>query len=93
MTIASRFGPAAAKRALDSTKHDVGKCRHGRAWGYASAKVTFANDGSVDKVTVLPPLAGTQTGACAAEALATVRIPPFAGNPGQVSYRLYVAPR
>jgi eukaryotic-like serine/threonine-protein kinase len=89
----AKFAAAAARRALDATKHDVSRCRHGRVWGYASATVTFANDGSVDKVAVAPRLAGTQTGACAAEALAAVHVAPFGGSPGQVSYRFYVSPK
>jgi hypothetical protein len=87
------FAPAAARRALDATKRDVGKCRRGRVWGYASATVTFANDGSVDKVTIAPPFGGTPAGACAAEALGAVRVPPFAGAPGSVTYRFYVPPK
>ena len=89
----AKFAAAAARRALDTKKHDVSRCRHGRVWGYASATVTFANDGSVDKVAVAPRLAGTQTGACAAEALAAVHVAPFGGTPGQVSYRFYVSPK
>jgi hypothetical protein len=85
------FAATAARHALDAQKHDVGKCRHGRVWGYASATVTFANDGSVDKVAVGPPFAGTPTGSCAAEALSTARTTPFSGAPGVVTYRFYVS--
>ena len=87
------FAPAAARHALDTKKGDVGKCRHGRAWGYASATVTFANDGSVDKVALGPPLAGSPTGTCAAEALATAHVAPFGGSPGSIKYRFYVSPK
>jgi serine/threonine protein kinase len=85
------FAAAAARRALDAKKHDVGKCRHGRVWGNASATVTFANDGSVDKVVLAPPFAGTPTGVCASEALASVHVAPFSGAPGSVTYRFNVA--
>ncbi len=87
------FAPAAARRALDARKSDVGKCRGGPVWGNASATVTFANDGSVDKVAIAPPFAGTKTGACAEEALATARVATFGGAAGSVTYRFYLARR
>jgi hypothetical protein len=52
--------------------------------------VTFANDGSVDRVAVGPPLAGTPTGDCAAEALSTVHVAPFSGDPGSVTLKFSV---
>jgi hypothetical protein len=89
----TRFTPDSAKRALDSTKRDLAKCRHGKAWGYGLATVTFATDGSVDKVALAPPLAGTQTGECAGGALESAHIAPFAGAPRSVTYKFYVSPR
>jgi serine/threonine-protein kinase len=85
------FAVAAARRALDAKKHDVGKCRHGRVWGNASASVTFANDGSVDKVVLAPPFAGTPTGTCVSDALSSVHVSPFAGAPGSVTVRYAVS--
>jgi len=84
------FAAAAARRALDAKKREFGKCRRGRTWGHASATVTFANDGSVEKVAVAPPFAGTPTGACAADALASVRVAPFSGAPASLDYHFYV---
>jgi hypothetical protein len=55
--------------------------------------VTFANDGSVNKVAIGPPFAGTQSGSCAQEALASAHTTPFGGTPGVVTYKFYVAPR
>jgi hypothetical protein len=55
--------------------------------------VTFANDGTVDKVVLAPPLAGTPTGECASASLAATRIAPFAGTPHSVVYKFYVAPK
>jgi hypothetical protein len=83
------FAAAAARRALEKTKHDLGKCRRGRVYGHGSATVTFANDGSVDRVAVGPPMAGTPTGDCAADALSSVRVAPFSG-PGSVTVKFTV---
>jgi hypothetical protein len=55
--------------------------------------VTFANDGAVDGVAIAPPLTGTDTGACAAEVLATVRIGRFEGASRSLSYKFYVSPK
>jgi serine/threonine-protein kinase len=83
------FAAAAARRALEKKKHDLGKCRRGRVYGHGSATVTFANDGSVDRVAVGAPMAGTPTGDCAADALSTVRVAPFSG-PGSVTVKFTV---
>jgi serine/threonine-protein kinase len=83
------FAAAAARRALEKKKHDLGKCRRGRVYGHGSATVTFANDGSVDRVAVGPPMAGTPTGDCAADALSDVRVAPFSG-PGSVTVKFNV---
>jgi serine/threonine-protein kinase len=85
------FALDAAKRALDSKKVELAKCRRGKAWGYDRATVTFANDGSVDKVALAPPLAGTPTGECAASTLAATRIAPFEGGAHPVAYKFYVS--
>jgi serine/threonine protein kinase len=81
-----------AKRALDGTAADVGRCRRGDKWGVASATVTFANDGSVQHVSVGVPFTGTPTGQCVADALGAVHIPSFGGRPGVLVYRFFVAP-
>jgi len=87
------FAPAAARHELDSKKRDLAKCSRGKAWGYGLATVTFANDGSVDKVALGPSFAGTPTGECASATLATTRIAPFAGAPRPLVYKFYVAPK
>jgi serine/threonine protein kinase len=87
------FALDTAKRALDSKKQELTKCRRGKAWGYGLATVTFSNDGYVDKVALAPPLAGTQTGECARGALVHARIEPFGGTPHSVAYKFYVAPK
>jgi hypothetical protein len=87
------FALDTAKHALDSKRQELAKCRHGKAWGYGLATVTFANDGYVDKVALAPPLVGTQTGECARSALVTARIAPFAGTSHPVAYKFYVAPK
>jgi serine/threonine protein kinase len=92
-TSAAPFVPGAARRAIDLTKLDVAKCRRGKSWGYAFATVTFTNDGAVDGVAIAPPLAGTPTGACVADVLATVRIAPFEGASRSLSYKFYVSPK
>jgi serine/threonine protein kinase len=84
------FVAAAARRAVEKKKHDLGKCRRGRVYGHGTATVTFANDGSVDRVAVGPPLAGTPTGECAAEALSSVHVAPFSGAPEPVTVRFTV---
>jgi serine/threonine protein kinase len=87
------FAPGTAKRALDSKRPELTKCRRGKAWGYGLATVTFGNDGSVDKVALAPPLAGTLTGECAKGTLVAARIAPFVGSPRSVAYKFYVAPK
>jgi hypothetical protein len=87
------FAPGTAKRTLDSKRRELAKCRRGKAWGYGLATVTFANDGSVDKIALAPPFAGTHTGECATDTLAAARIAPFAGGSRSVPYKFYVAPK
>jgi len=87
------FAPGTAKRTLDSKRRELAKCRRGKAWGYGLATVTFANDGSVDKIALAPPFAGTHTGECATDTLAAARVAPFAGGPRSVPYKFYVAPK
>ena len=76
-------------------KCTTAKVHEGRSlpWGYDLATVTFANDGSVDKVAIAPPFAGTPTGECPKGTLAAARIAPFAGTPHSLGYRFYVAPQ
>jgi hypothetical protein len=83
----------AAIRALDGKWREVAKCRRGKAWGKTSTTVTFAGDGSVTNVDVGSPFAGTPTGDCIAETLATTRAPPPGGDGAAVVYRVYVAPK
>jgi hypothetical protein len=89
----TEFHNAAAIRALDGKWREVAKCRRGKAWGKASTTVTFASDGSVTHVDVGPPFAGTPTGDCIADTLATTRAPPFGGDAAVLVYRVYVAPK
>jgi serine/threonine protein kinase len=95
---AGSFSPPAAKRALDRTWREVGRCRRGKSFGNATATVTFACDGTVDHVDVGPPFTGTPTGDCAITALTAAHVAPFAAGEkadptAVVSYRFYVAPR
>jgi hypothetical protein len=92
-TAAQRFSAAVARRELDVRSIDVRRCRRGRAWGTASAAVTFASSGSVDGVVVGAPLGSTKTAQCIAETLGTVHVPPFAGPPVTLRTRVYVAPK
>ncbi len=92
------FSPPAAKRALDRTWREVGKCRRGKKFGNATATVTFAADGTVDHVDVGSPFAGTPTGDCAIAALTAAHVAPFRDAPNAdptavLVYRFYVAPR
>jgi hypothetical protein len=87
------FNLFAAKRALEATSRSVLACRKEKRWGVALATVTFANDGAVSGVVVGPPFAGTPTGACVAEGLSAAHVPPFAGKPGALVYRFFVAPK
>jgi serine/threonine protein kinase len=95
---AAPFSAPAAKRALDRTWREVGKCRRGKKWGNATATVTFAGDGTVDHVDVGAPFTGTPTGECAIAALTAAHVAPFGdaekADPAAVLlYRFYVAPR
>jgi hypothetical protein len=92
-TAAQRFSAAVARRELDVRSIDVRRCRRGRAWGMASAAVTFASSGSVDGVVVGAPFGSTKTAQCISETLGTVHVPPFAGPPVTLRTRVYVAPR
>jgi hypothetical protein len=92
------FSAPAAKRALDRTWREVGKCRRGKKFGNATATITFAADGTVDHVDVGSPFAGTPTGDCAIAALTAAHVAPFrdASNADPTAvlvYRFYVAPR
>jgi serine/threonine protein kinase len=89
----TEFHDAAAIRALDGKWREVAKCRRGKAWGKASTTITFAGDGSVTHVDVGFPFAGTTTGDCIADTLATTRAPPFGGDAAVLVYRVYVAPK
>jgi serine/threonine protein kinase len=86
------FDRRAAVRALDQQWRRVAKCRRARASGKAWTTIQFATDGSVANVTVDTPFAETPTGQCIAEALASVRMEPFADPPAPFAYRVYVAP-
>jgi hypothetical protein len=81
-------GPA--KQALDAASRDLTRCKLGKAWGIASANVTFGNDGTVSHISVGIPFTGTTTGQCVADALQTARVPPFAGKPAVLSYKFFV---
>jgi hypothetical protein len=48
--------------------------------GSGRATVTFAPDGSVSKVSVPPPFAGTPTGSCISSAFTGARVPAFTGS-------------
>jgi hypothetical protein len=90
---ASAFQNGAAIRALDRKWREIAKCRRGSAWGKASTTVTFAGDGSVTRVDVGAPFAGTPTGDCIADALSGARVEPFADKSAVLVYKVYVAPR
>ncbi len=87
------FRNAAAVRALDSKWRDIAKCRRGKTWGKAATTVTFAGDGSVSHVEVGAPFAGTSTGDCIADKLASTHVEPFSDSTAVVVYRVYVAPK
>ena len=87
------FRNGTAVRALDGKWRDVAKCRRGKAWGKASATVTFAGDGSITHVEVGAPFGGTSTGDCIAGTLATTRVDPFGDSEAVLVYRVYVAPK
>jgi len=89
----ARFSPSAAQRALDATARDVARCKRSSMWGVARATVTFANDGSVDHVLVGPPFTNTPTGQCVRDAMSTVHVPPFGGNPAVYIAQFFVPPR
>jgi len=88
-----RFSILAAHRAFLSTSHETARCKRSTMWGVAKASVTFANDGSVDHVVIGPPFTGTPTGACVADVLRTVHVPPFGGAPVTYITRFYVSPQ
>lgn len=87
------FNRDSALRALDRKWRAVARCRRGKAWGKETAKISFAEDGSVADVTLGPLFQGTPTGQCVANILATVHVPRFDDGRGAIDYRVYVAPR
>ncbi|MDB4939360.1 MAG: hypothetical protein JWP87_6332 [Labilithrix sp.] len=54
--------------------------RRGGPTGPGHARITFAPDGSMASVDVEAPFAGTEVGACVAEELSRVSLPPFEGS-------------
>ena len=59
-------------------------------WGVARATVTFANDGSVEHVSIGPPFTDTATGQCVAEAMRSAHVPPFGGPPAVYISQFFV---
>lgn len=54
--------------------------RPGAVTGAGKVRVTFEPSGSVSTVEVLPPYAGTPTGACVAQKFRMVKVAPFQGS-------------
>lgn len=77
------FDRGAAANALGHV--DISECKQYRGPDGAGHLVAvFANDGHAQNVSVDPPFAGTERGACVAAKYATVRVPPFEGAPVRV---------
>ena len=89
--VSDHFPSSAARQALDAVSGEITRCRRGKVWGIGTATVTFANDGTVAHVDVSVPFTGTSTATCVAEAVRTAHVGAFAGKPGVVPYRFFVA--
>ncbi len=84
------FSPSAARASLEAV--NLGTCRDGGApLGYGHARVTFAPDGTVSRVTVDSP-AGLNAAAvaCIGGALGQASVPPFSGPAEEMPTPFYV---
>jgi len=79
------FNSAVALEAIQ--KIDIQRCQHSAGEiGVGRAVVHFLPDGSVSKVTIEgPPFAGNATGGCIAGRLRGAHMPPFIGDPTDVT--------
>ena len=86
------FDKAAASAALNSAAGVASGCRKpGDPTGVAVVHITFANSGRATRALVEgPPFAGTPTGGCIAEALRSVRVPPYGGDRVTVTKRVVI---
>lgn len=81
------FSPGAAQAALRVLDGILASCKRpdGKS-GEGSARVTFANDGTVAGVKVTGPLADGPEGDCVAMRYRNAKIPPFEGPPSFVEH-------
>jgi len=86
-TEANAFNAGAAQTSLRVLDGILASCKRpdGKA-GDGSARVTFANDGSVSAVKVTGPLADAPEGDCVALRYRNAKVPPFEGAPGVVEH-------
>ncbi|MEO8874399.1 MAG: hypothetical protein ABI461_02335, partial [Polyangiaceae bacterium] len=83
------FDAAAANRSLATPDAILVSCTAARGQK-GVAHVTFGSDGSVQKVTVDPPLGGTPGGDCVASRYKLARGPKFQGAPMTVDHAFHV---
>jgi hypothetical protein len=91
-SVAPRFDPAAAKKAVTQVLSGVARCKEpGGPRGVVSASIAFDPSGKVSTVTISdPPFAGTSTASCLSSVLKQASMPPFKGLPGTVSQPISV---
>lgn len=78
---AGSFNRGAALAQLGSAMNRASGCKRSDGpSGSGRATVTFAPDGSVSRVSVPPPFAGTPTGSCITAAFSSARVPAFTGS-------------
>jgi hypothetical protein len=83
------FDGTSATLQLSKAAYDVRSCDHGDAPNRRSglALVTFANDGSVERVELEDAWASRATGACVAARLSNVTVAPFRGPKPKLGQR------
>jgi eukaryotic-like serine/threonine-protein kinase len=81
------FRRANANAAIAAAGGDLSDCKGlGTIRGSGSVRVAFNWEGGVAQITIGPPYANTQEGACIRERFGKAQMAPFRGPPGAVNY-------
>jgi serine/threonine protein kinase len=81
------FKRTAAIASLNALSRILAGCsRPGGRTGQGNVLVTFGNDGSVSRVRIDPPFAGTSEGTCIVGRFGAAHVPPYQGAPETVRY-------
>lgn len=85
------FAMAIAAERLKAAADSVQDCKQGDLAGDGRVQVVFVSSGDVQSATVHgAPFEATPTGACVAERMRAVKVPPFSGPPFPVDKRFTI---